>query len=424
MALPLRQPDAPASGRFGGLFDGAPPRPAPGALADVPGAAALFELIHWGVQGDIYSYGETVERRAGPRGVVRGREVILAGSYDYLGLLGHPAIEEAAIAAIRRHGTGTGGVRPLTGTVALHRELEAAIAGVKEAEAALTFSSGYLANLAAIASLCGPRDRVLLDAKAHRSLRDACVLAQVPHHAVPHNDVAALREALAREPERRTLVVVDGCYSMDGDLAPLPDLVAAVRAHGAFLLVDEAHALGTLGARGRGAHEHFGLPASAVDLWTGSLSKAIPANGGYVAGSHEVLALVQHLAAAFCFSAALAPPSAAAALAALEVIAREPERVARAQAMASRLREGLAGQGWDTAGSESVVVPAVVGDARAAWRTSRRLLDEGGVLAPAVAFPVVPRGSARLRLCASAAWDDTDCDRVVEALARAREWEW
>src|SRR5439155_790883 len=199
-----------------------------------------------------------------------GSGMLMLASYDYLGLLGYPPVEEAAVAAVRAYGTGTGGVRMLTGTTALHHELERELAAFKGVDAALAFSSGYLANLAVIGALVGPRDRVIMDARAHRSLHDACVLARVPVHTFCHNDPAALRQELALGPaEQRTLVVVDGLYSMDGDICPLPEIIALKREFGAFLLVDEAHSFGVLGESGRGVHEHFDLPPEAVDISTG-----------------------------------------------------------------------------------------------------------------------------------------------------------
>jgi glycine C-acetyltransferase len=307
----------------------------------------------------------------------------------------------------------------LTGTTTLHRGLEREIAAFKEVEAALSLGSGYLANLAVVAALVGPHDRVLLDAHAHRSLHDACVLARVPVTTFPHNDVAAIERALRRGPAgRRTLIVVDGLYSMDGDLCPLPELVELKRRYGAFLLVDEAHALGVLGAAGRGVHEHFGIPATAVDVWTGSLSKAVPSNGGFLAGRRDLIVYLQHAAAPFWFSAALAPAAAGAALEALRVARREPERLGILRRNAEALRAGLNARGYHTGDSASAIVPVLVGSEIAAWQLARRLFDEG-VLVSAVVHPAVPRGAARLRLCATAAQSAADLDEALDAFDRA-----
>ncbi|HEV8701492.1 MAG TPA: pyridoxal phosphate-dependent aminotransferase family protein [Candidatus Polarisedimenticolia bacterium] len=405
---------------FNGFFRNHGPRPVPpDGLLDLPVARRWFSLLSWGDEEGLYTYQMPLEGRTGTRARVLGRSRIMLSCYDYLGLAGHPAVEEAAIAAVRTYGTGTGGVRMLTGTTVLHRDLESEIAAFKDVGAALAFGSGYLANLAVVAALFGPRDRVLLDARAHRSLHDACVLARVPVTTFPHNDVAALERELRREPARhRTLIVVDGLYSMDGDLCPLPELVELKRRYGAFLLVDEAHAMGVLGATGRGVHEHFGIAASAVDIWTGSLSKAVPSNGGFVAGRRDLIVYLQHAAAPFWFSAALGPAAAGAALEALRVARREPERLEAQRRNAEALRLGLRARGYDTGNSASAIVPVLVGEEVAAWRLARRLFDEG-VLVSAVVHPAVPRGAARLRLCATAAQSAADLDEALEAFDRA-----
>jgi len=275
------------------------------------------------------------------------------------------------------------------------------------------------ANLAVVAALFGPEDRVLLDASAHRSLKDACVLARVQVTTFPHNNVAAVERELRRAPAgQRTLIVVDGLYSMDGDLCPLPELVDLKRRYGAFLLVDEAHALGVIGPTGRGVHEHFGMAADAVDVWTGSLSKAVPSNGGFLAGRRDLILYLQHAAAPFWFSAALAPAAAGAALEALRVARREPERLVALRRNADALRTWLRARGYDTGNSESAIVPVLVGDDVAAWRLARRLFDEG-VLVSAVVHPAVPQGAARLRLCATAAQSAADLDEALDAFDRA-----
>ena len=404
---------------FDGLFRGPGPPPVlPEGLLDIPAARRWFALLSWGDERGLYTYQLPLEGRTGSRVVVEGRTRLMLSCYDYLGLASHPAVADAAIDAVRSFGTGTGGVRMLTGTTALHHDLEREIAAFKGVEAALTFGSGYLANLAVVAALFGPRDRVLLDAHAHRSLHDACVLARVPVTTFAHNDIAAAEDALRRAPAGRTLIVVDGLYSMDGDICPLPKLVELKRRYGAFLLVDEAHSLGVLGTTGRGVHEHFGIAADAVDIWTGSLSKAIPSNGGFLAGRRDVIVYLQHAAAPFWFSAALAPAAAGAALEALRVVRREPERLDALRRNAGALRAGLRARGYDTGDSASAIVPVLVGEEVAAWELARRLFD-AGVLASAVVHPAVPRGAARLRLCATAAQSAADLDEALEAFERA-----
>ncbi|CAN5714523.1 N/A [soil metagenome] len=403
---------------FDGFFAG-PPRPAAAAngLLDIPGAHAWMSLVEWGSHTDLYTFQVPLDGRSGPRVEARGQPMLMLSSYDYLGLIGHPAIEAAAVEAVRTYGTGTGGVRLLTGTNSLHRELEHDLAIFKGTESAITFTSGYTAALAVISALFGPRDRVILDARSHRSVIDACKLAGVPFRRFRHNDPESLEAELRRElPARRTLVIVEGVYSMDGDICPLPEIVEVKRRHGAYLMVDEAHSFGVLGRTGRGIDEHWGVEPTEVDIWMGSLSKAIPANGGFLAGRRELMIYLQHGAAPYMFSAALCPAAAGAARAALQVIAAEPERLARMRRNALRLREGLRRLGFDTGASATPIVPVVQGANEAAFRLARDLFSLG-IIATAVIPPAVPRHAARLRLCATAAHTPAD---IAEALAAFR----
>jgi len=403
---------------FDGFFAGPTRAPADDdALLGIPGARAWLDVVEWGMHTGLYTYQAPLDGRSGPRVSIDGRPMLMLSSYDYLGLIGHPAIEAAAIDAIRTHGTGTGGVRLLTGTSALHRALEHELAAFKGTEAAVTFTSGYAAAIAAIGALFGPRDRVVMDARSHRSVIDACRLATVPARRFAHNDPDSLEHELRREsPARRTLVIVEGVYSMDGDLCALPEIVAVARRHGAFLMVDEAHSLGVLGAHGRGIDEHWGVDPSDIDIWMGSLSKAIPANGGFLTGTRELMIYLQHGAAPYMFSAALCPAASAAALTALRVIDEEPERLATVRRHAVRLREGLRHAGYDCGSSQTPIVPVVLGANEAAWRLSRALFDRG-IIGCAVIPPAVPEGAARLRLCVTAAHSAGD---IEEALAAFR----
>src|SRR5580693_7118029 len=312
-------------------------------------ARRIFEMMGQACEYGVYPYQLALEGRSGPWVRAEGRELLMLSSYDYLGLIGDSRIDDAAIGAIRKYGTGTGGVRMLTGTIDLHPQMERGVAAFKGTAEAITFSSGYLANLAVIASLLTPQDRVILDSLSHRSLVDACRLAGVPLQRFRHNDIDSLRHELTTGPlANRTMIIADGVFSMDGDICPLPDLIQVKREFGCFLMIDESHASGVLGRNGRGTDEHFGVDASEVDIWSGSLAKAIPSNGGFVAVSSELAIFLQHAAAPFIFSAALAPPAVAAVIASLAVLKSEPERVARLQRNAEFLRDGLRALGYDT----------------------------------------------------------------------------
>ena len=383
-------------------------------------ARRVFELMGRACDQGVYPFQLALEGPTGPWVQAEGREMLMLSSYDYLGLAGDPRINEASIAAIRKYGTGTGGVRLLTGTIDLHHQMEREIADYKGMPGAVTFSSGYLANLAVISSLLTPQDRVILDALSHRSLVDACRLAGVPMQRFRHNDMASLRHELATGGvANRTLIVADGVFSMDGDICPLPDLIAMKREFGCYLMIDESHASGMLGATGRGTDEHFGVSAREVDIWTGSLAKAIPSNGGFAAVGEELSILVQHTAAPFIFSAALAPGAVAAVLASLAVLRAEPERVARLASNADFLRNGLRELGFDTGLSATAIIPLICKDETDAAMMAGKLRQMGVAVTP-ILFPAVPLGSARLRLCVTAAHRQQDLEFALDAFRRVR----
>jgi 8-amino-7-oxononanoate synthase len=330
-------------------------------------------------------------------------EMIMLGSYSYLGLIGHPDINAAAKAAVDHYGTGTHGVRLLAGSLQLHNELEARIAAFKQTEAAITFSSGYVTNVATISSLLRRGDTVICDKLNHASIVDGCMLAMAKFVRFRHNDMDHLEKRLqAVEGNGRKLVVSDAVFSMDGDIINLPEVVRLCRQYDAYLMIDEAHSIGVLGETGHGIEEHFNLPPDCIDIKMGTLSKAIPSAGGYVAGNHELIQFLKHEARAFIFSAALPPTSAAAAKAAFDVIEAEPWRVKKLQEnydhFAGRLREA----GFDLLFTETAIVPVICGSTdRAA--TLAKYCQDRGIFVQAVVSPVVPEGLARLRACVSAA---------------------
>lgn len=384
-------------------------------LLDLPLARRLSAAIRRGMENDLYTFQQPLEGSSGPRVRRNGRSYVMLSSYDYLGLIGHPALASATIAAVHRHGTGTGGVRLLSGSAELHRELEQTIARFIGTEAAITFSSGYVANIGVLGALLGPRDVVLVDALVHRSIKDGCRQAGSKVRPFAHNDPEDLRRHLAASPrEARIFIVVEGLYSMDGDICPLPDILALKREFGAFVVVDEAHSLGVLGRSGRGTTEHFGVAAAEVDIITGSLSKAIPSNGGFVAGRRDLIIYLQHAAATFFFSAALCPSAAGAAKAAIEILDAEPERLGKLWMNAAMLRSGLQDLGFHTGRSNSPLVPVILGDDESAIRVARDLLRHDIVTA-AVIHPAVPKGAARLRLCATAAHSEADIRAALQA---------
>ena len=374
----------------------------------------LFETTAMACAADAYPFQAPLDGKTGPVVRTEGREMLMLSSYDYLGLIGDPRIDEAAIEAVRKYGTGTGGARLMTGTLDLHDAVERDLAALKGSESALVFSSGYMANLGVITSLLGPADRVILDALCHRSLLDACKMAGVQVQRYRHNDMASLREEIRGGVQaNRTLIIADGVFSMDGDICPLPELIAIKKEFGCFLLMDEAHAIGVIGKTGRGTEEYFGIGTDGVDIWTGSLAKSIPSTGGFAAMSQELAIYMQHAASPFIFSAAVSAPAAAVIRKGIEILHAEPERVERLQENARFLRTGLNSLGFDTGLSETAVIPVVMGDEIQTGMFARRLRDHN-ILACPVIFPAVAQGTARLRLCATAAHTKAQLEYVLD----------
>jgi 8-amino-7-oxononanoate synthase len=422
-----RSPSAPADGLarytrdpFDGYFDGRPVDELieAGSLLDIDGARQWFELFQRGLPHSLYTYQLPLARAARPDSAAFDRDVLMFSSYSYLGLIGHPVIADAVEAAVRRYGTSTGGVRLLTGTLELHHELEHELADFLGTDAAAVFSSGYDANVGAITSLFGPGDWVILDRYAHRSIQDGCRMAGCEVRPFRHNDLNDLERRLRQARHRgveRVLIAVDGVFSMDGDQAPLAAILDLKEKYDAFLLVDEAHALGAIGRTGRGTCEEQGVDPRRIDLLTGSLSKGIPSSGGFVAGSRPLKIYIQHGSAPYIFSAALTPANAAAALAGLRILRDDPARMDRLRENACLLRDGVLARGLDAGASTSPVVPLILGDEWRAYHWSRGMLEQG-VLVSAVVYPAVAPGMARLRLCATAAHQPEHFERLFAAI--------
>lgn len=390
----------------------------PGSLLDVPSARRWFELMIDGVAQDVYTFQLPLSQASGPESRAFDSPLVMFSSYSYLGLIGHPRLATAVKEAVEQYGTSTGGVRLLTGTLDIHLELERELARFLGQEAAATFGSGYDANLAAITSLFGPNDVVLLDQYAHQSIQDGVRMAGCQTRRFRHNDMDDLerriREARSRG-AHRILVAVDAVFSMDGDEAPLADLIELKQRLDTFLLVDEAHSIGAIGATGRGICEAQGIDPADVDILTGSLSKAIPSSGGFVAGSIGLKLYIQHGSAPYIFSAAMTPANAAASLETLRIMHDEPSHIQRLHENRRNLNEGLTRLGFNCGSSTTPVIPLLLGDEWRAYRWARRLLDFG-VFVSAVTFPAVSPGQARLRLCATAAHRREHFERLFAGL--------
>lgn len=358
------------------------------------------------------------ELRGGSRVLVGGREMGMFASYSYLGLLGHPRINIAAREAIDHYGTGTHGVRALAGTLGLHRELEETIAAFKGAQDAITYSSGYATNLTVVSTLVGRRDYVFCDKLNHASIVDGCLLSGAHFVRFRHNDMDDLDSRLGAAPAGSArLVVADAVFSMDGDIIDLPRLAEVCRRHHAWLMIDEAHALGVLGATGHGIEEHFSLPGS-IDIKMGTLSKTIPSVGGYVAGSSDLVEFLRHHSRAYIFSAALPPAQTAAALEAFRVIQDEPWRLDVLRRNTALFLGGLKSRGLDTLRSETAIVPVVCGSDERAFRMTREAHLEGVFVLPVVS-PAVPQGAARLRATVTAAHEPAEIQAAIDVFERA-----
>ncbi len=378
-------------------------------------ARRTFENTALACSVNAYPFHMPLEAKAGPQVVADGHGMLMMSSYDYLGLIGDPRIDEAAVQATLRYGTSTSGARLLTGTLDVHRKMEKDLAAFKGTEDALTLSSGYMANLGVIYGLFGPSDRVIIDELCHRSLLDACRMAGVQVQRFRHNDPQSARDELQKPSSaNRTLIISDGVFSMDGDICCLPDLIALKKEFGCFLMMDEAHATGVLGATGRGTDEHFGVPTEDVDIWTGSLAKSIPSNGGFIAVSQEVAIFLQHASSPYIFSAAVNASAVAAISTGLAILRQEPERVTRVMENGAFLRKGLNDLGFDTGLSQTAVVPVILRDEATTAMFARGLRDLGIIAAP-VMFPAVAQGAARLRLCVTAAHTTEQLQSVLDA---------
>jgi glycine C-acetyltransferase len=347
-----------------------------------------------------------------------GREVINLASNNYLGLANHPKLKEAAIAATREFGVGSGAVRTISGTMVMHTELERRIAAFKNVEACVVFQSGFTANAGTVSAVLGKDDHIISDELNHASIIDGCRLSRAKIHVFRHADAAdaeAKLAALDGVPGRK-LLITDGVFSMDGDIGPLPALVELAGRYGAIMMVDDAHASGVLGRNGRGTVDHFGLHGR-VDIQVGTLSKSIGVLGGYVCGSRDLIDYLHHRARPFLFSTSHPPAVTAACLAAFDLLEQEPERIAALWENTRYFQTELNRLGFHTGRTETPITPILVGDARTAHAFSAALF-ENGLLATGIGFPTVPEGKARIRTIVTATHTRAHLDRALEILAR------
>lgn len=349
---------------------------------------------------------------------VDGREVINLASNNYLGLANHPKLKEAAIKAVEKYGAGTGAVRTISGTMDLHNELEQRIAKFKNVEACVVFQSGFTANAGTVSAVLTPQDHILSDELNHASIIDGCRLSKAKIHVFKHADPASAEEklkALDGVPGRK-LLITDGVFSMDGDIAPLPELVELAEKYGAIMMVDDAHSSGVLGRQGRGTVDHYNLHGR-VDIQVGTLSKAVGVLGGYVCGRRELIDYLQQRGRPFLFSTSHPPAVVAANLAAFDIFESEPERLQALWDNTSYYKAKLTAAGFQIGNTQTPITPILVGEAKTAHGFSKALF-EAGLWATGIGFPTVPEGKARIRTIVTATHTREHLDRAVEILSR------
>ncbi len=379
---------------------------------DIFAKCTQFTAAKEAIAAGYYPYFIPLTENEGTEAVFRGHRLIMCGSNNYLGLTTHPKVRQAALDAVHRYGTSCTGSRFLNGTLELHEQLERELAEWVGKEAALVFSTGMQANLGTISALVGRGDYVILDKQDHASIVDGAYLSWGETRRFRHNDMADLERVLQSLPDDKgKLVVVDGLYSMEGDIAPLPEMIPICQKYGARLMVDDAHAMGVLGG-GRGTAAHFGL-TEGVDLIMSTFSKSFASLGGFIAGDEPVVHYIKHHARALIFSASIPPANAAAALAALQVMREEPERIARVNQIAENMRREYRRLGFDIGSSETPVIPIIIGDDTRTLLTWKALFEAGVFVNPVLA-PATPEGRQLLRTSYMATHTDEQMERVLE----------
>jgi glycine C-acetyltransferase len=360
----------------------------------------------------------TLEGPTGARARYDGRDVINLASNNYLGLANHPRMNAAAAKAAAELGAGTGAVRSIAGTMTMHRELERRFAAFKHAPEALMFQSGFTANAGTVAAILDKEDVIVSDRLNHASIIDGARLSRAEIKVFDHRDAGHADALIAQtaRPGRRQLLITDGVFSMDGDIAPLPDLVEVAERRGAIMMIDDAHASGVLGAGGAGTVDHFGLHGR-VDVQVGTLSKAIGVLGGFIAGPSELIEWLVNRGRPFLFSTSAPPAAVAACMEALDVIRDEPDRLERLWENTRALKEGLHDLGYDTGASETPITPVITKDEEATQAFARRLFEEG-VFTPAIVFPTVAKGAARVRTIVTADHTPEDLREALEIFGR------
>ncbi len=379
--------------------------------------AKQFKSAAWARQVGLYPYFRTISSAQDTEVIINGKKVLMLGSNSYLGLTNHPKIKEAARQAIEKYGTGCAGSRFLNGTLQIHVELEEMLAQLVGKEAALVYSTGFQVNLGVISALVGKGDYVIADKSDHASIVDGCNLCQGEFLRFPHRNMEALEQRLQKiDPDAGKLIVVDGVFSMEGDIIQLPEVCRLAEKYKAAVMVDDAHGIGVLGKNGAGTASHFGLTEK-VHLIMGTFSKSLASLGGFIAGDFEVIDYLRHHSRALIFSASMSPANAAAVKAAIEIMLAEPERIARLWYNTQKMKEGLLSLGFDLGNSETPILPVYCRDLLTVLRFCKRLQEEGVFVNP-VLPPAVPPGNELIRISLMATHTDDQIEFALEKLGK------
>ncbi len=365
---------------------------------------------------ELYPYFRVIESAQDPEVTIKGQRMIMVGSNNYLGLTNHPKVKDAALDAVKKYGSGCAGSRFLNGTLDIHVRLEEKLARFIRKESALVFSTGFQVNLGVISAIAGKDDVVIIDKMDHASIIDGCRLSYAEVKKFRHNDMADLERLLIDNKDRKKLIVVDGVFSMEGDIVNLPEVVALARKYNSRLMVDDAHGIGVLGKTGRGTAEHFGLEKE-VDLVMGTYSKSLASIGGFIAGEEKVVHFIKHFARALIFSASPPPASVAAVSAAVDIIENEPERLRRLWANTEKMQKGFRALGFEIGPTETPIIPILVGDDLKAF-TMIMMLQQEGVFANVAVSPAVPTGKAIIRTSYMATHTEEHLDIVLRAFEK------
>jgi len=388
-------------------------------MVDIFEKCSGFTAARQLIEAGIYPYFKQMESVQAPEVKVGGKMMIMMGSNNYLGLADDPRMKKAAEDALEHYGTGCAGSRLLNGNTTLHVQLEEKLARFKRKEAALVYATGYQMNLGVVSCLIGKGDIAIVDKLDHASILDGCKLSNGEIRRFRHNDMDDLNKVLtAAGPDRGKIVIVDGVFSMEGDICPLPDIVALAKRHHARIMVDDAHSTGVLGQSGRGTCEHFGIPDDDVDLVVGTCSKSFASVGGFVVGKKDVIHFIQHTSRSMIFSAGMPPASVATISKAIDISESEPERRIKLWSNTAKLKEGLRKLGYDTGISQTPIVPIHIGDdfkTFLMWKT----LYELGIFTNPVVSPAVPPGRSMIRMTTMATHTDAQIDRVLNVFENA-----